>query len=265
MSRSPIAKQDKGIKVPKKGSLPATSAWQLEFVRLIAFPTTPPALLEQNWWKELMGALPKDYVSTRKLEFREDCGSIQDRELLSLTVDLKRVVWEARPHAVVDKSGNYPTFDGPFREKVAWFVKFLNPWLTTSCPPLLRMAFSAKLLRPAANVKEAYQNLAAQLPLVNLDSNPNDFLLQINRRKKKSDTVEGLAINRLSTWSKMNVEIVIESGKPFRWPDRCYSSLELDINTAPERSEILPIGLAFGIFQELSSLGLEIAEHGDIP
>jgi hypothetical protein len=96
-----------------------------------------------------------------------------------------------------------------------------------------------------------------------LDSNPNDFLLQVNRRKSKSDIADGLHVNRVSTWSKMNIAIVIESGKPFEWPDRCYSALELDINTAPERTDPLPGGLLPQHFQELASLGVDIAENGD--
>jgi hypothetical protein len=265
MSRSPLANRDEGITVTKKGRLPVASAWQLQVVRLIAFPDKPPALLEQNWWKDLVIETPQDFVSTRKVGFHDDRGSIQERVLLSLTLDLNRVVWEARPHALVDKSGNYPTFDGQFRQSISWFGNLMNGWLTTSCPPLFRLAFSAKLLRLAANAKEAYEVLAAHLPTVNLDSNPNDFLLQINRRKEKSGVVADLSINRVSTWSKLNVEIVIEPGKPFRWPDRCYSSVELDVNSAPERTEILPRTKLPQLFEELTSLGVEIAERGDIP
>jgi hypothetical protein len=165
---------------------------------------------------------------------------------------------------VVDQSGNFPTLDGPFQDKIGWFVQLLNPWLMTSCPPLLRLAFSAKLLQPAASAKEAYRVLAFHLPTVNLDSNPSDFLLQINKRKEKSDIVDGLPINRVCTWSKMNVAIVVEPGRPFQWPDRSYSALELDINTAPERTEVLPGDSLPRLFQELASLGRDIAEHGDI-
>jgi hypothetical protein len=250
----------------KKNRLPATSAWQLEFARLIAFPVSPPAFIDQQWWQDLAsryGEQPEDFASTRKKHFRDDRGSFQG-VLLALTVELDRVVWEARSPGVVDASGNFPTI-GPFREKVDWFVELLSPWLTTSCPPLIRLAFSAKLLQPASSVKEAYRILAAHLPTVNLDSNPNDFLLQINRRKEKSDVVDGLPINRVCTWSKMNVAIMIEPGRPFKWPDRCYSALELDINTAPERAEALPRDSLARLFRELASLGVDIAERGDIP
>jgi hypothetical protein len=248
--------------VAKKGRLSATSAWQLEFVRLIAFPTSPPVFLDQEWWKELAGEQPEDYVSTRKSESRDERGSFQG-VLLSLTVDLTRIVWEVRPAAVVDQSGNFPTLEGPFQQKFGWFVDLLNPWMTTSCPPLLRLAFSAKMLQPTASAQEAYRVLTMHLPIEGLlRSSPNDFLLQVNRRKK-SKIVHDLPINRVSTWSKMNVAIMTQPGRLFEWPDRCYCALELDINTAPERTEILPSDLLSRLFQELMTLGADIAAHGD--
>jgi hypothetical protein len=63
----------------------------------------------------------------------------------------------------------------------------------------------------------------------------------------------------------MNVAIFIEPGKPFKWPDNCYSVLELDINTAPEMTDILPRESLPRLFSELASLGGDIAEHRDMP
>ncbi|MCI0639803.1 MAG: hypothetical protein L0Y58_25390 [Verrucomicrobia subdivision 3 bacterium] len=248
------------MNAPKKNPLPEASAWRVEFVRLIAFPDSPAVLRDQTWWKDLTGDEPEDCV--RKKDRRDDRGGFQGA-WLTLSVDFQRVIWEARPPAVVDESGNFPTFDGPIRDKLEWFAALLDPWLKTSCPPLLRLAFSAKLLQPAATAKDAYRVLAAHLPMVTLDPPPNDFLLQINRRKENSDIVDGLPINRLSTWSRMNVAIVNETGKTFTWPDRCYAALELDINTAPERTGILPRDSIPRLFKELALLGIDIAEHGD--
>jgi hypothetical protein len=249
--------------VPKKGKGPLrpASAWKLEFVRLIAFPSRLSGYLDQEWWKDVAGEQPADFVSTRKKESREDRGSFQGA-LLSLTVAVRGIAWEARPPAMVDQSGNFPTFEEPFRDKLRWFIELVTPWLTTSCPPLLRLAFSAKLLEPAASAEQAYQLLSAHLPVVNLDSNPNDFLLQVNKRKE-STVIDGLPINRVCTWSKMNVAIFTEPGVPFTWPDRCYSALELDINTASEKAEILPRDSLPRLFKELVSLGVDIADHGD--
>lgn len=252
------------MNVSKEGGVPAASAWQLEFARLIAFPAKPPFFIDQHWWHELTSQQPQDFASTRKKDSRDDRGTFQE-VLLSLTVDLNRIIWEARSPAVVDRSGNFPTV-GPFREKLGWFVELLSPWLTSSCPPLFRLALSTKLLQPAASAEEAYRVLKGHLPGVNLfDANPDDFVLQINRRKKTSNVVAGLPINRVCTWSKMNASILIEPGRPFQWPDNCYSALELDINTAPEVTDILPRASLARLFSELVSLGSDIAEQRDMP
>jgi hypothetical protein len=255
---------DGSMNVSKEPPFSATSAWQLEFARLIAFPAQPPISLEQHWWQNVAGEPPKDSASTREDNVRAERGSFQG-VLLALTVHPNRIIWEARSRAVVDWSGNFPTL-GPFREKLDWFVELLGPWLMNSCPSVLRLALSAKLLQTAASAEEAYQVLAVYLPDVKkeLDSNPNDFLLQINRRKT-SEVVDRLDINRMCTWSKMNIAIFVEPGKPFEWPQRCYSALELDINTAPENTDILPSASLPRLFSELASLGKGIADRGDIP
>jgi hypothetical protein len=251
--------------VAAEGRSAATSAWQLEFVRLVAFPATPPLFTDQHWWEDLAAEQPGDFVSTRKKHSREDRGSFQGA-ILSLSVDLSRVAWLVEPAGEpVELTGNLPVL-GPLQEKVDWFIDLLTPWLANSCPPLVRLAFAGKVLRSVANAKEAYQVLAAHLPRVNLDPNPNDFLIQINRRKA-STVVDGLLLNRVCTWSKFSVTYSVDSpaGTPFSLPGHCYSTLELDINTAPERTEILPPQSLPRLFRELASLGVEIAERGDSP
>ncbi|SRR6266540_788273 len=255
------------MNVSEKGRLPAASAWQLEFARLIAFPADPPFFLEQHWWQDLASEQPEDSVLTRKKYTREDRGSFQG-VVLSLAVDLSRVVWLVQPSGEVDESaGNLPTI-GHFREKVDWFVELLSPWLEHACPSLVRLAFTGKLLQAAATPQAVYRILGAHLhlPAEVLDPNPNDFLFQVNRRRI-STVVPGLPLNRISAWSKLNVTLSVESPArtPFRSPDTCYSAVELDINTVPERAEILPRESLPRLFRELACLGVEIAERGDIP
>src|SRR6266536_2998181 len=231
---------EEGMNVSTEGRFPAASAWQLEFARLIAFPTEPPLFLDQHWWQDLASRQPEDFVSTRKKHTHEDRGSFQG-VVLTLRVDLSRVEWLIQPPVEFEESpGNFPTI-GPFQEKVDWFVELLSPWMANSCPPLVRLAFAGKLLQAAATQQEAYRVLGAHLPAVNLDPNPNDFLFQVNRRRI-STVVPGLPLNRISAWSKLNVALSIESPArtPFRWSDKCYSAVELDMNTAPDRAEVLP-------------------------
>lgn len=237
-----------------------TKPWQLEFVRLVGFPAEFPDL-QQNWWKDTTGEEPEDFLSTRKRDSREDKGSYKG-SLLSLTVAFSQIIWEARPLDAIDETGNFPTFKEPFEKKLNWFIKLVRGWLTNSCPSLFRLAFSAKFLRPAADIEEVYRDLQAHLPIIDLTSAPNDFLLQINRRARSKT---GLPINRISTWSKLNVAIQVELGVPFVWSGRCYSALELDINTAPELGRTLSQAKVPMLFKELVSLGRKIAEKGDQP
>lgn len=250
----------------RESQLPVVPAWQLEFARLIAFPAEPPLFIDQHWWQDLVAEQPDDFVSTRKKHTHEDKGSFQGG-ILTLTVDLSRVIWLVQPSGEADEAGNLPTV-GPFRGTSEWFVKLLSPWLAHRCPPIGRLAFTGKLLQTAANHQEVYRTLAGHLHLPHeiFDPNPpNDFFLQINRRRR-STVVTGLEINRVSAWSKLNVIVSVEptSRGPFTWPDKCYCAVELDINTAPERTEALPHELLPRLFQELVSLAVEIAERGDV-
>jgi len=72
-----------------------------------------------------------------------------------------------------------------------------------------------------------------------------------------------LEINRVCTWSKMNIAITTHPGKDFAWPSECYSTLELDINTAPEKFVAISGTVLSSILSELLEVGLHVAECGD--
>lgn len=244
---------------------PIVTSWQLEFARLVAFPAEPPLFLNQNWWEVVAGALPDDFVSTRKKHLHEEKGTFQGM-FLTLSVDLNRVMWLIQPSGEIDEAGTLPTL-GPFRQKCAWFVELLTPWITHQCPPLVRLAFIGKLLILPSTYQETYELLRDHLHLPHemfAPNPPNDFNLLINRRKRSS-VVTGLEINRISAWSKLNIAFSGPSPKNgSKWPDRCYAAVELDINTAPERADALPHESLPLLLKELASLGTEIAEGGDI-
>lgn len=239
-------------------ALPELSAWQLEFARLFAYPVESPWPLAQRWWQAL-GGEPHDFKSVPKKQRRVDGGTFNG-SILTLNLDNNRIVWEVGP---IPQANSLPTL-GPFREKFNGVVELLTPWLTNSCPPIRRMAFGGKLLQKAETAQQAFRILAAHLPWAHLEPIANDFILQINRRRD-SRTIAGLGLNRVSTWSKMNVVFSVKPGEPFKWPDECYSALELDINTAPEKIDILSRQSLPQLVRELADLAVEIAERGDIP
>jgi hypothetical protein len=249
-------------KVSTEHPSPEASAWELEFARLIALPAQPALSITQNWWKDLVHDLPDDYVLIQKKGSHEERGTFQDVRL-SLTIDQHQVEWLIQPLGEFDESADTLPTIGPFRDKIRWFVNLMVPWLANSSPPLLRLAFAGKLLQSAATQEKAYQALALKLPGVKLEPRPNDFLYHVNRRRDLK-VLPGLQVNRLSTWSKLNFPFTVSPGTPFKWPERCFSAVQLDMNTAPETAALLPAKLLPQILEELSLLALEIAERGDV-
>jgi hypothetical protein len=107
-------------------NLPPATGWQLEFARVVAFPTRPPFFINQQWLRDLVlksGGDPEDLVSTQKKHTREYRCSFQGASI-SLSVDVSRVVWEAKSCDELDISGKHPTL-GPFPERVEWFMDLL--------------------------------------------------------------------------------------------------------------------------------------------
>jgi hypothetical protein len=237
--------------------------WELEFARLIAFPTSSSLLVKQNWWRELVPEVPNDFTVSGNGTYQDWRGTFEGK-LLALTITERHVVWEVRSPALVGQSGYFPTV-GRFQEQLRWFLNLMSPWLGKSCPPVARIAFSAKLLHATTAVHDTYRILGNCLPAIKaiLDPNPNDFALQINRRKA-SGLVPGLAFNRFSTWAKMNLATLVEPGRPLKWNESgSYCTLELDVNTPPEYAHILPRERLPELFRELAESGIHLAEYGD--
>ena len=250
---------------PKAATEPTPSgapSWQVEFARLIAFPAEPALGLKQNWWQELVGAQPEDYTLTGKKDRQLEQGTVRDVNL-ALAIDQHRIEWLVEPPMTpVESDGSLPTI-GPFRDTIPWFAQLVTSWLGKAAPAVLRLAFVCKLLQAADRQEDVYRALERLLPHVELTPRPNDFLYHVNRRRN-SQVVDGLQINRMSTWSKLNVIFSVEPGRPFTWPEKGYSAVQLDINTAPEKGGILPADLVPPLFEELVRFGLEIAERGDV-
>ena len=148
----------------------------------------------------------------------------------------------------------------------------MQKWLEKS-PPLNRLAFGAILLSPAESVPEAYRALDKLLPSVDIDPDrTRDLIYRINRRRSSRCGIEGLEVNRLSTWgavtvSTVEVELSIEGSKKVRQSQTSQYAcrLEIDINTALGFGGELDKAILPALFDELVDLGSEIITEGDIP
>jgi hypothetical protein len=137
-------------------------------------------------------------------------------------------------------------------------------------PSIARLAFGAIVLCPVEDHQTGYQRLNQYVP-VELDPvASSDFIYQINRRRDSNTGIPELVINRLSRWSVAHgtlTNFALGPTGPIATSGPTYFAcrLQLDINTVPGSSTILPGQQIPRIFYELVELGEEIIEKGDIP
>ena len=245
--------------------------WDAEILRATAFynpdePVTDAARV----WEVVTGQTP-DRVSSRPREGAQSAeGGVQDSVLVVNTqvgrIDLNLRPMPPAPNVRMD---GFLTL-GPFPDLLPRFVAAAENWLRES-PSCIRLAFGSVLLREAESISTGNEEINRLLPSVQIDaSGSTDFFYQINRRRRSLST-SGVLVNRLSKWSVMqggSVDLVaglgpgiqVSSGQAF------YGCrLELDVNTIGPRNHPIPKAKTTDLFKELTNLGKEIAEKGDIP
>ncbi len=247
---------------------PDPEVWKVQNLRLIAFPREPLFVVKQNWWKELTGDEPESVLEKRQKQEREESGTFQG-SVLTLNFEHKRIQWTVSPQLEIENLPGVqaPPVLGSFMEMQTGFRDLMEQWLL-GCPPIHRLAFTASLLQSVPDQPAGYRILDRYLRWVDLDPLSSEFLYRINRRAR-SAVVEGMGINRLSTWfvGKLAVFVrVVEGGysePQVQQPETFAGALELDINTAPEFPGLLPQADLPRIFVELVNAGVEIARQGD--
>ena len=244
------------------------SDWQTEALRHTAFLTNPCEPTSMNLWESLVGEPPDERNDRPRQQLVKEEGPFLNGRL-SVVSRKDRIDWRLSydPKSSAEK---LPVV-GPYSTLQTKFQELMQRW-TTQCRPVKRLAYGTVLLLPTKNLYDANRKLDDLLPAVEIDSeNTHDFHYRINRRRKSRCGVEGLEINRLSTWSAVNlskIDVEISSGGEQRImrSNDIFCRLELDINTAPGFSlNSIEKDSLSEIFNELVELGNKIASEGDIP
>jgi hypothetical protein len=256
---------------------PPVEAWQVESIRLTAFPSEPVEPLAQRWWKGLLGEEAEARSEKpREPEAREEGKFASGR--LCLTVQPLRIDWrvdvQTEPGELEDPLATL----GPLPEVLPAFRELMQRWLQSEeCPALKRLALGAILFQPVEDRVGGYRVLSRYLKALVIDAEgSSDLSYAINRRRER-ELAQGVSyVNRLSRWSvavavQHTAHLGIVEGKVSKVTSiqeeqpRFACRLQLDINTPADFQGQLPPGKTVGILQELIDLGVEIAEKGDIP
>ena len=248
-------------------------SWEAQSMRLTLFPVVPVDASKMNWWEQVVGLPPDRSASLRKVGGYEEAGTVK-QHALSLRVLQTRIDWNFDPVSKVDLSGDDIPTIGAFPDAMQDFMALMHKWFgTPSFPAASRMAFGAVLLKHMNDKTTGYQELARLLlPSVQVDPvNSSDFTYSINRPRMSLAGIEGLRINRLSKWSVMVwgwMQHSIAGTATERrktGPEHYSCHLELDISTGQDFLGDIPASKIPMVWEELVSMGTEIAEQGDIP
>ena len=250
---------------------PDPPPWLTETLRLSAFVSNPQSPEATYLWQDLLGRPPTERRSQPQQQLLTEHGPFLTG-LLRANIQNNRSDWHLSPDPQTQPH-QLPTL-GLYSAIKDQFSNLMLQWLST-CPDLTRLAFGAIFLLPAKDHADSYERLASFLPNVTIDSvHSRDFIYRINRRRPSHSGLDGLTINRLSTWASVQVvETIVDLSimSPGQAPvmqnvnARHFCRLELDINTAPEYGRILNSSTTQDLFSELAAYAEEIMINGDVP
>jgi len=244
--------------------------WRAESLRVTLFAQAGAELPASDWWLAVVGE-PPESKTERLRESLQTMGGHLDKAKLILNVLASRVDWIVGIDPNLEEELTESPNVGLYPDVLESFGSKIFPWLKSG-PAVVRLAWGATLTQPMGDRVAGYRKLQEYLPSLKLDSErSSDFFYQINR-PRKSKVVEGLTVNRLQKWSvvalhTLQVQVGDTQAQIQRRLDQILHGcrVELDINTAEERTDVLPKERLGDLLQELVRIGDEILTKGDIP
>lgn len=246
------------------------SDWQAENLRLSAFVVNAIDPTKKHFWEPLIGTPSNEIRHRPQQQLIMEEGPFLNGRLRVEAVN-NRVDWRLLPD-LTNPPHDLPTM-GPYDVLERGFRELMQRWLA-DCPSVHRLAYGGVLLLPAESLPDALRRLDELLPTVRVEPEvTQDFIYRINKRRDSRSGIEGLKINRLSTWAAVQVietQIHVSEGDQgtlnvTQLPNpRGLCRLEIDINTIPEFNQEFDKNMILDIFNELVDIGNEIATEGDV-
>ena len=240
--------------------------WIAETLRVSLFSTDTVSLADADW-KRITG---QDEAETQqKVGARRTMVGPYLDGFLSVSAVGPRVDCVLNPKIPTEPEEGYIPSVGTWPAICNEFVNGTADWVGNFQAPVVRIAFGATLLARCANRQDAYKSLIGLLKTVQGDpERMRELSFRINW-PVRSASVSGLALNRLTQWSVLEIRLRLMDpmiGKPVSddSPSLFAIRLELDHNTdagwtAPfDQDRLVPI------YTELVQLAFENAEKGEL-
>lgn len=238
--------------------------WGVSALRATTFVPTDEGVRDAVSWENLTGEIPDDISGNPKLRTFEESGQYENEKLILRhdpgRIDLQMKAAFPEDPLAIEGMPSLGASDDVIPSFVGVGEKLLGQ-LTENGINVSRLAFGAELIIPVTHHSEGYAVLSKFLPSVEIDPETADFIYGINRARI-SKIVPDLVINRLTRWSLR--KLTIEASQHDDGIDFYACHLLLDINTVPQKIQLLDSSNLAALFLELVQLGAEITESGDV-
>ena len=232
--------------------------WRSMQLRFSAFSNAgQSAPYMRNWWYELIGTPPETISEEPRTNTVQLQGRSEGSPLLMRAVE-NRIDFLQQ---FMEQSAPMPAYS----DVLPSFENLAVRWLKLgSHPPINRLAFGAVVAKPANRIEECRDVLDSYLPSIDMQKTAlNEFLYQVNRRRK-SKTIHDLQVNRLMKWSIQTIQqIDIKPSGVSATTVGLNSLLEVDINSAPEHTNLVNRDRLVSLLKEFVGLAEEIMTDGD--
>jgi len=238
--------------------------WDAINLRLSVFLVPTINFIKNITWQEIFGTEPDAESSQSKIGVMEAIREFPEKQIL-LKISPGRIdlISQPNPNNILTEPlislGNALQAMEDFKIQTNYVLHKLE---SISGTQVSRLAFGAEL-RIAKSDKSGVCRILNQLleHSVKVDEKSNDFQYSINRRRKSTINTD-LEINRLTVWNALRYQLYINNQEIYN-DNKFACHLTLDINTV-QSEKILPLSNLEAAFIELTKLGIEIAEYGDI-
>lgn len=152
---------------------------------------------------------------------------------------------------LIPTTPDFPLLDG-IDKLMSEFVADFSSWASNQTEEILRIAVGGGGLLQVADVKSGYLKLKELVRTVNVDVDRfRDFQFRVNI-PKQAECINNFNINRLSTWSVIQIHagIVMGVGNPIQ-ENGCYCACIVDVNSDGDNKEALPREKITLLFEEL--------------
>jgi hypothetical protein len=240
-------------------------AWLLERMRATVFAQDIPALRLPSW-QGLTGARPVQILNpgpNTSLEM-----GLYGGYRLSISQEPGRtdLIAEAHP-PMTTAPATAPTSLGELSVFLPRFMQITQKWISANVD-VQRLALVCTIWEGTPTPEAALDIILAKVPSFkrNQSERIRDFLLQLNR-PRQSQVNPALDINRLVQWSARLVGMISIPSNPWipQPPMIPYSRAQADIDINTDQDSAISSHLILQHLDEMATLVLELAKHGDVP